>query len=88
MCGISGIINLNKNPVSETEISRMNEVIHHRGPDASQVYLYKNLGIGHRRLSIIDLSTDGNQPMHYKEKYTIIFNGEIYNYIEIKNELI
>jgi asparagine synthase (glutamine-hydrolysing) len=88
MCGISGIINLNKNPASETEISRMNEVIHHRGPDASQVYLYKNLGIGHRRLSIIDLSIDGNQPMHYKEKYTIIFNGEIYNYIEIKNELI
>lgn len=88
MCGISGIINLNKNPASETEISRMNEVIHHRGPDASQIYLYKNLGIGHRRLSIIDLSIDGNQPMHYKEKYTIIFNGEIYNYIEIKNELI
>lgn len=88
MCGISGIINLDKSRALESQISIMNQVIQHRGPDSSQYYLYENLALGHRRLSIIDLTEEGNQPMHYKNKYTIVFNGEIYNYIEIKNELI
>jgi asparagine synthase (glutamine-hydrolysing) len=88
MCGISGIINLDKSRALESQISIMNQVIQHRGPDSSQYYLYENLVLGHRRLSIIDLTEEGNQPMHYKNKYTIVFNGEIYNYIEIKNELI
>jgi asparagine synthase (glutamine-hydrolysing) len=88
MCGISGIINLDKSRALESQISIMNQVIHHRGPDSGQFYLYENLALGHRRLSIIDLTEEGNQPMHYKNKYTIVFNGEIYNYIEIKNELI
>ena len=51
-------------------------------------FIYKNLAFGHRRLSILDLSKDGHQPMSYKDKYSIIFNGEIYNYIEIKNKLL
>jgi asparagine synthase (glutamine-hydrolysing) len=88
MCGISGIINVDKSRALESQISIMNQVIQHRGPDSGQFYLYENLALGHRRLSIIDLTEEGNQPMHYKNKYTIVFNGEIYNYIEIKNELI
>ena len=65
----------------------MNECLFHRGPDDGGTYFNEKLGLGHRRLSILDLSERGHQPMHYKERYTIVFNGEIYNYIEIKAEL-
>ena len=83
MCGISGIINKNKSRVSEQDIREMNDLIVHRGPDDEGYYFGENFAFGHRRLSIIDLSPKGHQPMHYADKYVIIYNGEVYNYIEI-----
>lgn len=88
MCGISGIINKNGSRVKKDEIKNINDLIAHRGPDDEGFYLEKNFAFGHRRLSILDLSSDGHQPMHYLDKYTITYNGEIYNYLEIKEELL
>ena len=88
MCGITGIVNKNKNKVPEPEIKNINDLISHRGPDDEGYYFENNFAFGHRRLSILDLSKDGHQPMHYLDKYTITYNGEIYNYIEIKDELL
>jgi asparagine synthase (glutamine-hydrolysing) len=88
MCGLSGIINKIHGPVSEDEIKSMNKKIIHRGPDSEGYYFDKNLALGFRRLSIIDLSNSANQPMTYNDKYVIVFNGEIFNYLEIKQELI
>ncbi|MBK7854512.1 MAG: hypothetical protein IPJ79_06015 [Bacteroidetes bacterium] len=68
----------------------MTDSIAHRGPDGEGFWLNSNetIGFGHRRLSIIDLSDGGRQPMHYLQKrYTIVYNGEIYNYLELKKEL-
>jgi asparagine synthase (glutamine-hydrolysing) len=87
MCGISGIINQKNSPVKEDEIVSMNNLIIHRGPDSEGYYFFKNFAFGHRRLSIIDLSKKGSQPMSYQENYTITYNGEIYNYIELRQEL-
>jgi len=90
MCGISGFIDF-KNYSSEIILEEMNVSLYHRGPDASshQYFQLSNtqIGLGHRRLSIIDLSDSGKQPMQF-ESLWITFNGEIYNYNEIKTELI
>jgi asparagine synthase (glutamine-hydrolysing) len=88
MCGISGIIARNTNISPEAEVRTMNDAIAHRGPDGEGFYAYKNVALGHRRLAILDLSDLGEQPMHWGEKYTIVFNGEIYNYIEVREELV
>ena len=88
MCGITGIINKNKNSVDKAELKNINDLIAHRGPDDEGVYYEDNFAFGHRRLSILDLSTNGHQPMHYLDKYTITYNGEIYNYKEIREALI
>lgn len=89
MCGISGIINKNYNYVNKNEIKNINDLISHRGPDDEGFFFEKNFAFGHRRLSILDLSSDGHQPMNYlNNKYTITYNGEIYNYIEIREELL
>lgn len=88
MCGISGIINKTYNKVDNKEIKKINDIIAHRGPDDEGFYFGKNFAFGHRRLSILDLSSDGHQPMHYLDKYTITYNGEVYNYLEIKKELL
>jgi len=88
MCGITTLINLNKESVEESLLKSMNDLIAHRGPDDDGFYTFQNVGLGHRRLSIIDLSLDGHQPMKCLDKYVIIFNGEIYNYLEIRIELI
>lgn len=88
MCGISGIINKNKKVVEKSEIKNINDLISHRGPDDEGFYMEKNFAFGHRRLSILDLTSDGHQPMHYLHRYTITYNGEIYNYLEIKEELL
>jgi len=87
MCGISGIINYKKMPVEKELIRHFNNLMRHRGPDDEGYYFGFNFALGHRRLSIIDLSEKGHQPMEYLDKYTIVFNGEIYNYIEIKDIL-
>ena len=89
MCGICGVLNFHKDHVvEEAEVHRMCQVIQHRGPDDEGIYVNKNVGIGMRRLSIIDLS-GGHQPISNEDKSVwIVFNGEIYNYKNIRNELI
>lgn len=87
MCGISGIIRARNSIVNVDELIRINNKIAHRGPDAEGKYVYKNVGFAHRRLSILDLSEGGNQPMIYKDNLVITYNGEIYNYIELREEL-
>jgi len=87
MCGIAGIIHLDEKPVEQTSIRKMIDAITHRGPDGEGIFIEKNIGLGHKRLSIIDVSDISAQPMHWHHKYVITYNGEIYNYIEIKKEL-
>lgn len=89
MCGIAGWFYKNLTHNTEQErIQKMTNAIAHRGPDAEGFFLENNIALGHRRLSIIDLSEDGNQPMFsHDNAYVIVFNGEIYNYVELKEEL-
>lgn len=87
MCGISGIVNQKNQPVISQYIEMMNNQIVHRGPDGYGFYFGSNFAFGHRRLSILDLSEDGKQPMEYQSDLVITYNGEIYNYIELKVEL-
>ncbi|MDE6845122.1 MAG: asparagine synthase (glutamine-hydrolyzing) [Lachnospiraceae bacterium] len=88
MCGIAGIINKQNGRVDEAEIRKMNDIMAHRGPDSEGIYIDHNIGLGHRRLSIVDLTDSGSQPMiSYDRRFVLIFNGEIYNYIELKEEL-
>ncbi|MBK9590714.1 MAG: asparagine synthase (glutamine-hydrolyzing) [Crocinitomicaceae bacterium] len=87
MCGISGIIQKNNVSVDKTQLEKMNTAIAHRGPDGEGFYYGSNFGLGHRRLAIIDLSQNGHQPMAYQEHLVITFNGEIYNYLEIREDL-
>jgi asparagine synthase (glutamine-hydrolysing) len=88
MCGISGIVRQAGTPVRENEIRALNDLVAHRGPDGEGYFFGDCFAIGHRRLSIIDLSDAGNQPMTYRGRYTIAHNGEIYNYLELKDELL
>ena len=85
MCGIAGIIGANAK--MET-LNQMLSAQQHRGPDASGVFYDTNIALGHNRLSIIDLSEDANQPFYSQdENYILIYNGEIYNYVELKETL-
>ena len=89
MCGIAGYWKNNNSEISKSRLVAMTDSIAHRGPDG-QGHWYSHdeaVGLGHRRLSIIDLTENGAQPMAFLEKYVITFNGEIYNYIEIKEFL-
>jgi asparagine synthase (glutamine-hydrolysing) len=91
MCGIAGLVDYKKTSTREI-LENMTRSLAHRGPDGEGYYWSDQndaavVGLGHRRLSIIDLSNHAAQPMHYKNLH-ITFNGEIYNYQEIKNELI
>ena len=94
MCGITGFWNLKKNSshrTLENIINNMSDVLKNRGPDdkGSWIDSKNNISFGHRRLSIIELSKLGRQPMESKNKrYVIVFNGEIYNFLDIKKELI
>ena len=88
MCGISGIINLKNNNVNQADIQSMMSAMRHRGPDDEGVFVDKNIGLGFVRLSIIDLSPAGHQPMNSSDdRYVIVFNGEIFNYVELREEL-
>ncbi len=84
MCGITGKLCFGTQEVSSQEIERMNTALAHRGPDGTAIYIspHKKVGLGHQRLSIIDLSPLGAQPMRYMDRYEIAFNGEIYNFLE------
>ncbi len=89
MCGICGIYNLDRgHGVSEATLKRMADSIQHRGPDDRGYYIDDNLGISNLRLSIIDLSPAGHQPMSDESgRYWIVYNGEIYNYLELRQQL-
>ena len=88
MCGITGIFNLNENPVALQAIKNMTERIAHRGPDGEGFFVENHIALGHRRLAILDTSPNGAQPMTCKNgDWTIVFNGCIYNFLELKQEL-
>jgi asparagine synthase (glutamine-hydrolysing) len=83
MCGICGYISR-----KSIDIEEMNHSISHRGPDNQGTFIDKNIGLGHTRLSILDLSNDSNQPMVSRSgRYVLVYNGEIYNFLELKEEL-
>jgi asparagine synthase (glutamine-hydrolysing) len=87
MCGIVGIVNKKGQPVDQEVLGRMSDSILHRGPDEEGMYLNGNVGLAMRRLAIIDLK-GGQQPIHNEDKTAfIVFNGEIYNYTELKKQL-
>ena len=88
MCGIAGIYGTEKMVDSNAIIAAMTDSMNHRGPDAEGHFTDENLVLGHRRLSIIDLNEKSNQPFHSNNgRYTLVFNGEIYNYRELKESL-
>ena len=88
MCGICGVINFNNTLVQEAPIRRMMQTMKHRGPDDDGIFLDDAIGLGFVRLSILDLTIAGHQPMQdMSGRYTIIHNGEVYNFIELREEL-
>ena len=88
MCGIAGIIKKQNGRFEPAVLRRMNNAVAHRGPDGEGEYCWRNVGLGHRRLAIIDLSECGHQPMvSIDDELVIVFNGEIYNYLELRSEL-
>ena len=89
MCGIAGILSTSLEPIADVHLKKMINAIVHRGPDGEGIWSNEkqNILLGHRRLSIIDLSENAAQPMRYLNRYTIVHNGEIYNYVELKEFL-
>jgi len=88
MCGIAGIINFNNESVNPSSINKMMATMKHRGPDDNGTFINDNIGLGFVRLSILDLSRLGHQPMFdISGRYLIIHNGEVYNYIELRKDL-
>jgi asparagine synthase (glutamine-hydrolysing) len=88
MCGITGLINLDNSPVSSHVVKGMTDALIHRGPDDEGQWVEKNVGIGHRRLSILDLSQAGRQPMiSANDRFVLSYNGEVYNFKELRREL-
>src|SRR5579862_9109241 len=85
MCGIAGILNFSDQQIDKSVIQKMTDAIAHRGPDADGFFSENNISFGHRRLSIIDLSSAANQPfIDNTGRYIMVFNGEIYNYKQVK----
>ncbi len=88
MCGIAGIFNLSGKPVANNDIKHMTRALQHRGPDGEDIFVHENIGLGHRRLAILDTSPKGCQPMPSKNgEWIVVFNGCIYNFRELKLEL-
>jgi asparagine synthase (glutamine-hydrolysing) len=88
MCGIAGLVQLKREPVSPVVLKRMTDAIAHRGPDGEGQWIEGNVGLGHRRLSIIDLSPLGHQPMISADgRYVLSYNGEVYNFQELRADL-
>src|SRR5262245_7144595 len=85
MCGIAGMVGPGAHP---SVVARMTAVQRHRGPDGEGYFSTRGLALGHRRLKIIDLSDSGRQPMTTADgRYTLIYNGELYNYRELRTQL-
>ncbi len=88
MCGITGMFHLDGSPASKTVLKQMTDAIAHRGPDGEGQWVNGSVALGHRRLSIIDLSEAGAQPMHTEDgRYILTYNGEVYNFQEIRHDL-
>jgi asparagine synthase (glutamine-hydrolysing) len=88
MCGIAGVFHLNGDPVSPAVLQSMTDSVSHRGPDGEGHFIDGSLGLGHRRLAIIDLSPAGQQPMATEDgRFIISYNGEVYNFRELRIEL-
>jgi asparagine synthase (glutamine-hydrolysing) len=88
VCGIAGVFHLNGDQVSRDQIQKMTNTLAHRGPDGEDCFVDGNLALGHRRLAILDISPTGKQPMSSKNgEWTIVFNGCIYNYRDLKKDL-
>lgn len=89
MCGIAGILLTHSNTLGQVHLKKMTDAIAHRGPDGEGLWSNagNNVHLGHRRLSVIDLSDNAAQPLHFGNRYHIVHNGEIYNYTEIKSFL-
>ncbi|MBL7890331.1 MAG: asparagine synthase (glutamine-hydrolyzing) [Bacteroidia bacterium] len=88
MCGINGLVGIADIGIAKEKVNAMNERMRHRGPDDSGVFVEEKIALGHRRLSIIDLSSAGHQPMRsFDGRYQIVYNGELYNFKELKFEL-
>lgn len=89
MCGFAGVFNLDGRPVSEDVIDSMTTSLTHRGPDGTGAWIRENIGLGHRRLAILDTSSKGLQPMASKDgEWVIVFSGCIYNFQELRSELL
>ena len=86
MCGISGFFNNQKKKIDKDLLRKLSVILNHRGPDHSGLYYNNHIGLAHNRLSILDLSEKGNQPFS-NERYYLVYNGEIYNYKYLKNDL-
>lgn len=89
MCGIVGIFNFDNEKINSNELKSFTNSLIHRGPDSQGNYINEaqNIGLGHNRLNIIDLSERANQPMKFKDRFVINYNGEIFNYKELRQEL-
>jgi asparagine synthase (glutamine-hydrolysing) len=88
MCGIAGALYFNQAPAEAERIQSMIDVLAHRGPDGEGVHVFGPMGLGHRRLAIIDLSPAGKQPMTNEDRTLwVTFNGEIYNFVELRHQL-
>lgn len=88
MCGITGIASRYLKPEDTKEsVAKMCKILHHRGPDNTTISAYKDAVFGHNRLSLVDLNERSNQPFE-NDKFALVFNGEIYNYLDLKQELI
>lgn len=88
MCGIAGIVNLDRTPVDRDILKKMTDALAHRGPDGEGQWVEECIGLGHRRLAIIDLSPAGHQPMISADhRFVLSYNGEVYNYGELRKEL-
>lgn len=88
MCGIAGLFKFDHAEITATQIRTMVDTLQHRGPDASAVYVSRNIGLGHTRLAILDLVPESNQPFRSRDgRYILTYNGEIFNYLELRQEL-
>ena len=88
MCGLTGMLCFEPRSNIANQVSKMNSLLAHRGPDDEGVWHEENIGLGHRRLSILDLSNSGAQPMHSKcGRYVLVFNGEVYNHLDLRIQL-
>ncbi len=88
MCGIAGIFDLNRSEIDAAAVESMIQTLQHRGPDALGSFVHRHLGLGHTRLSILDLSEQSNQPFYSGDRrYVVVFNGEVFNFVELRDEL-